>query len=1128
MHRVSLINLTSVSLLAAALFGSVFAEDFAPFPENRVRDFYFQQAEKFLASKEKAPDILPQFPGLDGGAFGHWGQNPTENSVDRSLNQVDSGTVIANHVKHNGRHSHKGVAINLSPSDAPAENAFGAVFDPLQFSFTDCWRGGFVSRGSNRFGVHDGATAIGKRWLDFKESSWKIPEGTTTRYRGYYRNGRDVVFEYNIGAATVLDRLWLKDGNVVRSIQTEGALPAGTELNVLQATKAEQPSDQSTLRLDTRPFKGTLQLIAPDNVAEFKTDNGKVYLSWNNNSGNRAIHLVFTASLSPKQKPEAEFKLPSPKSLTTPSAGLWTQQTVTTTGELGDESSAFAIDTITIPYAEQNPFGTPMRLTGLGSLGDGKMVVSTLIGDVWIVGGVDRDLRQLRWQRIATGLYQPLGLVVQNGKVLLGGKDQITRLHDFNGDGETDFYECVTNDYPTTGGHDFATSLQQDKDGRLYWVCAAHDFGLTQFEGSGPPQPIGNGLRNSNGIGVSADGQVTLATVQEGSWTPATAIFDVRDGSFHGHRGPRDGHGKFGYDLPQCFIPRGVDNSAGEIIFLPHDDRLGPLSGLTVGSSYGYGQHYLVLREETGNAVQGGIVPLPGEFNSGMCRWCFNPEDGFLYVAGTEGWQSYGRENGGLQRLRFTGKTLPLMTNFESRHNGLIVHCNAPIDPKSVSLKNVFCQQWNYLFSAGYGSPEYSVKDEGRQGHDIVEVRSVHLLPNGKSVFLEIPQIHPVMQFHVHLKLQTKDGAPFTPDAYLTLYEFGDAFTEFDGYQNIAKRPWPEFPSALEFEQDPRLVEQDKFGTNFGWVASAKKLTLKAATGLQYEPRRLRVAPGSRVALTFHNADPGMPHNVVIVKADKLERIGEQAMMLASNPRAIATHYVPDDPAEICFSPILNPGDQYTVYFEAPKETGRYRFLCTYPGHWKVMQGTFYIIPDDELLPELSPEEVPRKFVKRWSLNDFADEPTDLLHRDLANGERTFKTAGCIKCHRIGSQGANIGPELSGISKRFAGRRLLQQILEPSSEVNKKYQTWVALLTNGKVVTGLLSNRTSEEITLLPNPLQPESTSVLSTTDIEELVPSPRSTMPEGLLMTFTKDEILDLLAWLSSTEATPAEATSN
>ena len=799
-------------------------------------------------------------------------------------------------------------------------------------------------------------------------------------------------------------------------------------------------------------------------------------------------------------------------------SGQWSQKTVTTAGERGTEDRAFAIDTLTVPYATQNPFRTPMRLAGVGSMGDGRMVVSTLLGDVWMVSGVDEQLQKLKWQRIAAGLYQPLGIVVQDGKVILGGNDQLTRLHDLNADGEADFYECVTNEYPTTGGHDFATSLQQDDQGRLYWAVASRDFGVARLTDGGKPESLGRGLRNSNGIGVSSDGRIVLATVQEGTWTPGTAIFDVRDNSFHGHRGPRDGYREFGYDLPQCFVPRGIDNSAGEICFLPNDSRLGPLSGKVIGSSYGYCNHYMILREEHGDVVQGGVVPLPGEFNSGACRLHFNTNDGHIYVAGTEGWQSYGRENGGLQRLRFTGKRFHLPTNIETRSNGLIVHCNTPLDPSSITVDNVFCQQWNYLFSGAYGSPEYSVKQEGRQGHDHVPVKSVHLLPDERSFFVEIPQLHPVMQFHLHAKLKAADGADFTPDTYSTIYKLGPAFTDFPGYQLVAKRRSPGFPKAEKYKQDPRLVEQDKFGTNFGWVSQSTKLTLNAVTGLQYEPSRLRIAPGSRVALTFHNADPSMPHNVVVVKADRLEQFGEQAMILAANPKAIATHYVPEDPAELCFSPLLNPGDQYTVYFEAPKETGRYRFLCTYPGHSKVMRGSLYVIPDDSPLPTPSADEVTRRFVKHWKSDDFDNDVEDLRTRSAKRGETVFTVAGCIRCHQVAGKGKKLGPDLTDVTKRFTGRKLLKQILEPSSEINRQYQTWVAVTLDGTVKIGLATQQTDDTITLLPNPLRPEETVTLNKAELDELEPARQSTMPEGLLMTFSKSEILVQLAFLQQT----------
>ena len=82
--------------------------------------------------------------------------------------------------------------------------------------------------------------------------------------------------------------------------------------------------------------------------------------------------------------------------------------------------------------------------------------------------GSTTTLDNVRWRRFASGLHQALGLVVADGSVYVLGRDQITRLHDLNGDGEADFYECVSNAYVTSpAGHDFICGLQRDADGQL-------------------------------------------------------------------------------------------------------------------------------------------------------------------------------------------------------------------------------------------------------------------------------------------------------------------------------------------------------------------------------------------------------------------------------------------------------------------------------------------------------------------------------------------------------------------------------------------------------------------------------------------------------------------------------------
>ncbi len=113
-----------------------------------------------------------------------------------------------------------------------------------------------------------------------------------------------------------------------------------------------------------------------------------------------------------------------------------------------------------------------------------------------------------------------------------------------------------------------------------------------------------------------------------------------------------------------------------------------------IGTSFGYCEHYLVLREVLdGKKVQGGIVPLPGAFLSGAHRGSYSSKDGHLYVVGTDGWQSYAQENGSLERIRWTGGEMVLPESVETRRNGFIIRFNELIDPASLDIKKSFASQ---------------------------------------------------------------------------------------------------------------------------------------------------------------------------------------------------------------------------------------------------------------------------------------------------------------------------------------------------------------------------------------------------------------------------------------------------
>jgi putative membrane-bound dehydrogenase-like protein len=120
----------------------------------------------------------------------------------------------------------------------------------------------------------------------------------------------------------------------------------------------------------------------------------------------------------------------------------------------------------------------------------------------------------------------------------------------------------------------------------------------------------------------------------------------------------------------------------------------------------------------------------------------------------------------------------------------------------------------------------------------------------------------------------------------------------------------------------------------------------------------------------------------------------------------------------------------------------------------------------------------------------------------------------CLKCHRLGDQGERIGPELTGVGSRFSRIYIVESILEPSRTIAPSFGTLVVSLKNGKVLSGVKIADTDTTLTLADSQGQKH---VLTKTDIDEMQPSPVSTMPEELEKRFTEEEFVDLIAFLVS-----------
>jgi hypothetical protein len=198
--------------------------------------------------------------------------------------------------------------------------------------------------------------------------------------------------------------------------------------------------------------------------------------------------------------------------------------------------------------------------------------------------------------------------------------------------------------------------------------------------------------------------------------------------------------------------------------------------------SYGSCSLFKVMKEEIAGQVQGGAVRFPLTFESGIMRARFSPRDGQLYATGLRVWQSSGAKTGAFHRIRYTGKPVAMPKELHVLPTGLEITFTSPLDKKTAEDDgNWAIDQWNYKWTANYGSKMYSASEPDKVigenkianskfgGEDLV-VKKATLRPDGKTVFLEVEGgVKPVMQMRIRMNLNAADGTPINQTIYNTV-----------------------------------------------------------------------------------------------------------------------------------------------------------------------------------------------------------------------------------------------------------------------------------------------------------------------------------------------------------------------
>ena len=691
--------------------------------------------------------------------------------------------------------AYKGIAVRLDPGQGGVSRGRAWVlYEHDTLRLAAAWTGqGFIDWNgigfNGRHQVHP--RIIGKRHINNPDGpGWADPSdpeaedrrivgrdgrryGPMPRdwahYRGLYRHGDRAILAYTVGAADVLD---------MPGLETDPARPGAP---IFTRTLKVGPSNVALTML-VCPSTVAAALVGSLGGARLERENGSIVLKLSPSGTSRVVKVLMSdgnaSALRGLFLDIARSRGAGPFHARRPVAMARGPEDPPT---IGRDDGPFAVNVLTLP--ESNPWLCQMRPSGLDFLPDGRRAaVCTWDGDVWIVDGLDHPARGLSWRRIAAGLFQPLGLKVIDGQIYVSCRDQVVRLRDLNADGEADFYESYNSDHHVTEHfHEFAMGLQVDDEGNLYYTKAArhglkavvpqHGTLLKIGKGGGPTVILATGFRAPNGVCLNPDGTFFL-TDQEGFWIPKNRINWVRRSGFYGNM--------WGYhdikdtsdeamEPPVCWITNAFDRSPAELVRVEtNHPAWAPLRGSLLNLSYGNGKVFVVPHEVVVGRMQGGMCALPIPTSpTGIMRGRFSPADGHLYVCGLFAWAGDRTKPGGFYRIRATGKPMFATVELHARKGGIAITFTDRLDRESAGDPSKYAARvWSLKRTVNYGSDHF---DE----HP-VRIASAKVSDDGRTVFLEIPDLRPTWCMEINYAIRGASGESVEGAIDNTIHELGD------------------------------------------------------------------------------------------------------------------------------------------------------------------------------------------------------------------------------------------------------------------------------------------------------------------------------------------------------------------
>ena len=614
------------------------------------------------------------------------------------------------------------------------------------------------------------------------------------------------------------------------------------------------------------------------------------------------------------------------------------------------ESDFYTITDVAIPESIK------LEVGGMDFLPDGQLAVCTRRGEVYLI---EDPAGAATYTLFARGLHEPLGLTAHDGVIYVAQRGEITRLEDRNNDGSADVYETVKS-LPLTGNyHEYHYGPLVQADGTMLTTrnVGWEGKGVSRSEFRGwmmryDPEtdrmvPYAAGLRSPAGFGTTLEGDVFVAENQ-GDWIGSGRITHLEAGDFAGHpaslrwSGMDDSPVKLtedqfsdafqtmyrarqeldGVKLPAVWFPHGIFGiSTAAILADRTEGRFGPFAGQLLVSDQGQSKIMRVALEKVDGEYQGAVFPFLEGFSSGLLRMNFDANN-HLYAGQTaRGWAATGGEEYALQRVAWTGATPFEMYAIRATKDGFEVEFTKPVAEANVRPSAFTLQNFTYLYRQAYGSPVVDIQDNA--------VTSATLQPDGRTVRLVVDGLRPgyIYQFELAgLRSAEGEGLLHTK-GYYTLNSIPGGADMEDATQTDLLA---DNSSAKRLTQMPA-----EWNGNYD-----EEITLESALGMRYKQQYLETTPGAKIKFTFYNPDD-MEHNFVLTSGKRGDRVGLAAADLGLQGPAM--DYVPEMPEVLVHTKLVAPETEDTIYFTAPTKPGTYEYVCTVPGHYKVMRGILVV-----------------------------------------------------------------------------------------------------------------------------------------------------------------------------------------